>query len=752
MPVKRFKVDARAVLSLGRDSIKDHVTAVVELVKNSYDAGAKVVEVELSAADADETKHKIRISDNGSGMTDGDVEKKWLRIGYSEKLKKKTVGGRRQLGEKGVGRLSADRLGAMLQLQAQSAEEAPVGIEVNWAAFETGGVDLDQVEINVLKEVDFEVPRPSKWIEADKAFGPRPAPVKNSKANHGCHLLITGLRQSWIADDILRLRDELSQLVNPFDTLGDFQIRIITDVDTSLNGVLSSPTMMDGEIEGIFKLEDGQVRITQQTNAEKRRKVKRRPQVIPFHEFMNLTVKKLEVPLDAEMGSVEVRIRLYTLGEGLSAPEATKSLLSGFLTQNAGVRVYRDGVRVLPYGDPEKPEGDWLELAQRKAGGRAAVTRRDWRIEANRIVAVVQISRDGNPELRDASGREGLIANEAFNLLRLYVTNCVRHLELAYHELRDAPIAAKEAIMQPRKVVRYFKKYAEELNKDLKVLAKSLPKSQKQELEKVRETIKKQEKKSAELGASLTEIMDQALTYRGLATLGIAHASFAHEIQMSAGQFVEAAYAASYELDSPPNIKKAKGELTKAIKHGERISTWGSYSLTRVKAAKRKAAGEEAVSDMLAKLIADLKPFFEGSSVKLKEGRIDEVNDRVVPMDFESMVINLLTNAYDFVKDSPTSPREVLVGLRKKSREGAAGYELTVGDSGPGVPKHIRNDIWRPLFTTKKTKDNKPSGTGLGLAIVDNIVKEFGGKREVGSDPKLGGALFTIWIPNHSTP
>lgn len=751
MPTKRFKVDARAVISLGRDSIKDHVTAVVELVKNSYDAGAKVVEVELSVKPEDAAKHKIRIADNGAGMADNDVEKKWLRIGYSEKLTRKRVGGRRQLGEKGVGRLSADRLGEFLQLQAQTDDQPPIGIKVNWADFEASGVDLDQVEITVLDTVDFEVPRPSKWNEKDKAFGECPPPDKNSKSNSGCELLITGLRQRWIADDIQRLRDELSQLVNPFDQLGDFQIRIITDLDPELSGVLSSPTVMDGEIEGTFRLDNGQVRITEQSRAEQRRKVMRKPQVVAFHEFMGLTVKNPDVPLDAEVGPVEVRIRLYSIGQGLT-PEATRSLISGFLTQNAGVRVYRDGVRVLPYGDPEKPEGDWLELAQRKAGGRAAVTRKDWRIEANRIVAAVQISRDENPHLRDAAGREGLIANEAFNLLRLYVTNCVRHLELAYHRLRDAPIAAKEAIMQPRKVVRYFKKYAEELNKDLKVLAKSLPKSQKQELEKVRETIKKQEKKSAELGASLTEIMDQALTYRGLATLGIAHASFAHEIQMSAGQFVEAAYAASYELDSPPNIKKAKTELSKAIKHGERISTWGSYSLTRVKAAKRKAAGEESVSEMLAKLIGDLTPFFEGSSVTLKEGVIDAVNDRVVPMDFESMVINLLTNAYDFVKDSPTSPRVVIVGLRKKSRDGAPGYELTVGDSGPGVPKHIREDIWRPLFTTKKTKDNKPSGTGLGLAIVDNIVKEFGGKREVGSDPKLGGALFTIWIPNHSTP
>jgi len=144
MSTKRFKVDARAVISLGRDSIKDHVTALVELVKNSYDAGATVTEIELSLDHPDSKKHFIRIADNGSGMNESDVERKWLRIGYSDKLKQKKVGGRRLLGEKGVGRLSADRLGECMQLRAQSKHEAPIGIQVDWADFESAGTDIDR--------------------------------------------------------------------------------------------------------------------------------------------------------------------------------------------------------------------------------------------------------------------------------------------------------------------------------------------------------------------------------------------------------------------------------------------------------------------------------------------------------------------------------------------------------------------------------------------------------------------------------
>jgi signal transduction histidine kinase len=505
--------------------------------------------------------------------------------------------------------------------------------------------------------------------------------------------------------------------------------------------------MMDGEIEGIFEIRGDKVHVRELTRTAKREKRPPKKQIIPLDDFLDRVGQRMQSIPRPNIGPVEVRIRLYNIGEGLT-PKATKALVSGFLEQNAGVRVYRDGVRVLPYGDPDKAEGDWLELAQRKAGGRAAVTRIDWRIEANRIVGAVIIGRDSNPDLHDASGREGLITNEAFTLLRLFVLNCVRHMEIAYHRLRDAPIAAKEAIAQPRKVVRFFKKYAEDLNEDLKTLEKALPKSQKYEVEKVRARIESHEKKTSELSASLSEILDQALTYRGLATLGIAHASFGHEIQMSAGQFVDAAHAANLELDPPPNIKKAKAELAKAIEHGERISTWGNYTLTRVNAARRKTK-DEPLHDIINQLIEEIAPFFAGSAVKLEPGTIDTITDNVITMDVESMVINLLTNAYDFVKESDRTPRKVVVNLRRKTRDGAPGYEVTVGDSGPGVPAHIREDIWRPLFTTKKTKDNKPKGTGLGLAIVENIVKDLGGHREVGIDPELGGALFTIWLPNH---
>src|SRR5947209_480750 len=128
--LNKFTVDARTIIALGRNSIKDNTTALLELVKNSYDADSTKVEIEIITKGKD--GGYIRIADNGKGMTENEVESKWLRIGYSYKVFD-TVSklGRRKTGEKGVGRLAADRLGSLLTLITKSKENSIVGIKID---------------------------------------------------------------------------------------------------------------------------------------------------------------------------------------------------------------------------------------------------------------------------------------------------------------------------------------------------------------------------------------------------------------------------------------------------------------------------------------------------------------------------------------------------------------------------------------------------------------------------------------------
>src|ERR1700686_833058 len=355
---KHFSVDARAMLTWGRESIKDHTTAVLELVKNSYDAGAAIVEVQIWTGLFAEGGSHIRIADDGIGMSSEDVANHWLRLGYSAKREEKfTPRGRRRTGEKGVGRISAERLGAVLELRSQAAAKSPVGLRVNWNEFELPGRDLDVIEVQELAIINFFVPQPSPWNEKNEMFGPAPDPIPNSIKRAGTELLIRDLRQDWDEKDIQELRRLLSVLTSPFESVKDFQVRIDNNVESACNCVVPSPLMASAAVEADFSLgPEGMVtgNITYRS-PESRRRVKNRISV-PFDQLVHpkprSDAQTSPAKLLKRLGSVSTRLLFYPQrAETVRGLDLNLSDLREFLQSNAGVRVYRDGIRVPPYGD-----------------------------------------------------------------------------------------------------------------------------------------------------------------------------------------------------------------------------------------------------------------------------------------------------------------------------------------------------------------------------------------------------------------
>ena len=106
----RFKVSGNLIKKLGEESITNKNIAILELIKNSYDANSSKVDLILENINTKDAK--IKISDNGDGMTNNDLENKWLNIATSNKAEKSTKPqGRTTVGEKGIGRLSSESLG-----------------------------------------------------------------------------------------------------------------------------------------------------------------------------------------------------------------------------------------------------------------------------------------------------------------------------------------------------------------------------------------------------------------------------------------------------------------------------------------------------------------------------------------------------------------------------------------------------------------------------------------------------------------
>ena len=176
--------------------ISDEVIAIVELVKNAYDADAGNVLMQISRA-TNPARASIVVRDDGDGMTLDTLFDAWLQPATAWKRpggrKRRTARGRYPLGEKGVGRFAADKLGAALELVTRargSSEE--VQLRVNWDAFD---------ENAYLHEIQ------TAWMVR--------SPKKFRGNTHGTLLRIGGLRAAWDADLLSRVHEGLARLVSP---------------------------------------------------------------------------------------------------------------------------------------------------------------------------------------------------------------------------------------------------------------------------------------------------------------------------------------------------------------------------------------------------------------------------------------------------------------------------------------------------------------------------------------------------------
>lgn len=147
-----FKVSAGLKNIIGKELINDKFIAIFELVKNSYDAGAKEVTIKFENIYSDNSA--IYIIDDGKGMTKQEIIDKWLFVAYSEKKNstyRDNIKFRRNYaGAKGVGRFSCDRLGERVDLFSKTKEDKTINVvKINWNEFENSDTEEFQ-DIDVL--------------------------------------------------------------------------------------------------------------------------------------------------------------------------------------------------------------------------------------------------------------------------------------------------------------------------------------------------------------------------------------------------------------------------------------------------------------------------------------------------------------------------------------------------------------------------------------------------------------------------
>jgi signal transduction histidine kinase len=733
-----FRVSPRTMQMLGRENISSPVTAVVELVKNAYDADATEVKILIQRASTE--YGSITIDDNGEGMDWFDIRDKWLLISTDNKVRApKTTGRERvKVGEKGIGRLAMNRIGNSSTIITNRKGHLGLRLELDWSLYES---ELGQLH---------EIRHPISWLTMPK------------RAPSGTTIRLSVLRDRWTQEDYQSLYDDLTLLVPPFSPdLIDFSINFECEETPELNGTVISPMMEKWEFVLDSSLTmDGVIhhKLRHRSGAEI---VEERAWDRAFH---NLPQGK-----QPSCGPLTFKLFFY-LDEAATLRELNieKGTLRAFLNQYHGVRIYRDRFRVKPYGDPGR-DRDWLGLNLRKVQSPAAVGRAGgYRISGNQVVGAIFISRDSNPLLRDQTNREGLAENEAYRDLRRFVLQAIQFLERTRSEFertRESRTDRASKQKEPEPPAR-LDEALESAIKDLGTVAQGLRGAH----ERIAASVSLfggDEVKSIETSVNLLErvtsqmveahaLSAQSQTDRqvllGLATLGIAMATFGHETARSTNTLLESLSLLSDSVALIPddNLRaSARGDVAAINRAASHINAWGRFALDRIRRDKRRFQ-DVNINSTVRDVLRIFERLTEGRSIKFQfHPAAEQPVLRGFSMDLEAVVVNLTTNALDAMLNTSLTSRAIGVWITTDQVTGT--FSVRFCDSGRGILPADVPQVFNPLFSTKTDLRGEPTGTGMGLAIVHDIVTGYGGTVDVIGHGELGGAEFVMTFPSPKT-
>ena len=396
--IAKFKPRARLLLQLGDQLIKNESIALLELAKNAYDADASIVSIVMVSPDSLE-KGCIEIEDDGFGMTLDIVENVWLEPGSS--YKQEQFAERRitpkfhrlPIGEKGIGRFGAHKLGDIIEMTTKSANANEVYVRIDWTQFAEHRY-LEDVPIKIIERAD-----PAYFINGST----------------GTRIVIHGFRKEWergMARSVLRA---ITSISSPFETMDSFQSLFrIEDKPGWLDGILTWDSVCD---YSLFQFDvtisgnnivDFSYRFTPWNTMTKlhERIVDMSDSIVNNNLCITDDDDKL-VCLEAhKIGTIRFKGYIFDLDAfimkmGVSDKNGFKS----YLKSNGGIRVYRDGLRIYDYGEPEN---DWLSLDYRRFQQPTKA------ISNNLIVGAVDLKREESADLEEQTNRQGFVENDAY--------------------------------------------------------------------------------------------------------------------------------------------------------------------------------------------------------------------------------------------------------------------------------------------------------------------------------------------------
>ncbi|MBT2636704.1 ATP-binding protein [Bacillus sp. ISL-39] len=472
----RFSINSRVLEHLGRDLITSDEIAITELIKNAYDANAKVVQMylidDISQTNLNNTvapvsskmlslikrhlsndRRILVLEDNGDGMSYQDLETGFFTIGTDIKKKQKSsaksINQRLPLGEKGIGRLAAQRLSKVLFIETTSSESNVSNVvRINWEDFIKQGASLEQIEIESYKFPKTINKFTRLWfLDLNVEFGDFVTMNRSEQLNL--------FEESKDKSDSLKIRENLqsalSFLMSPFDDrIEDFDIKIYLN-ETKVNSKFKNEALNVAETIHDFKLEtiDGHLhldlkmilkpwyieRIHQRLVGKNlfndwRKLPEEYKKLLDKYEEKykkSLEIKKNEKDIQESVGDISLdpikkispikgKVFSFKRDPALSAmaihaAKETNILkkdynirdIRSFLDSNNGIKLYRGKYRIATLGNKDS---DWLELQQARTKGQQF-----FRFELGNVIGYIEINDPFQNYIRETSSRMNLADN-----------------------------------------------------------------------------------------------------------------------------------------------------------------------------------------------------------------------------------------------------------------------------------------------------------------------------------------------------
>ena len=718
----QFKPRARLIRTIGDQLISGPEAAVIELVKNAYDADASYAWIRFTPPLA-AGKGRITITDDGHGMSLSDVRDKWMEPATSSKselrFSRKLL--RPLMGSKGIGRFAAAKLGRKMGLNSISDAAGCLTEvlipEIDWSIFD-GEAYLADIAIDYL--------------------------TQSTAQPAGTEIEMRELNESWSESKLARLHLELRRLISPLEQsdaerafkiyldLSECTVETAGFAGAALIGVIvpedadqpqDGPpkafevqpfpllTTCDYEVVGFFDAA-GDFEGTMQV---------RRGNQSPIAIDLSAPVEDDEEScgvvgvhfyiFDREAQTVKQTMSRAGLGD-LTAAQARK-----ILDDTAGVAIYRSGFRVRPYGDPKN---DWLTL------DRLRVQNPSLKIGHNQVAGYITVGDQADSGLVERSSREGFEQNGAF----VRLARIIQKLLTEQVEPRRYAFRKQTGIARPSSTTFEEVRILSGLNKIRELIA-TLPADEQPAAQAV------VARESAQLIDKIAVLEERQRVLEAKSSLGAIISEVLHE----GGPAVAYLATTSARLQTLFPDLKVGGERQQKAEEAfpDRLSNMrkNAVRLSELFRALRPLSGGRRGKPQFfrpADPITAARALFDTHETRITIEGGSEVPEVVgYPDDLMTAMVNLLSNSLHWLEEAKTPDPRVNVSLFTQGND----LIIYIDDNGPGVTPEFAADIFDVGFSLK------PDGTGLGLNIAKEALARSEGALLFHMEHQ-GGARFEI--------